>query len=183
MIPNGEQAEVRAAQRNRVDFAPLYERYADAIYGYCLRRLSDPDQAADTTAEVFAKALSALGSFRGESFRSWLFGIARNAVIDRYRTRVPMESLIESLASAEMGPEALALQGETRIELHRALTHLTEQQQDVITLRLAGLTGKEIASAMNMTHGAVKATQIRAFARLRDLMVPNAVMPKEDKRV
>lgn len=178
-----EQAEVRAAQSNRAAFAPLYERYADAVYRYCLRRLSDPEHAADTTAEIFTKAMSTIGKFRGSSFRSWLFTIARNAVIDKYRAKKPIENLPDTLVSPQMGPEEIAIRRETNLELHTALTHLTEQQQDVITLRLAGLTGKEIAAAMNMTHGAVKATQVRAFTRLREIMAPHMELQKEGDRV
>lgn len=181
--PRQEQTEVRAAQRDRAAFAPLYERYADAIYGYCLRRLGDPDLAADTTGEVFVKALATIGTFRGDSFRSWLFTIARNTVIDRYRTRKPADQLPDALASPRLGPEEVALRREARSELHTALSQLTGQQQDVVTLRLAGLTGKEIATAMNITHGAVKATQVRAFARLRDLMSPPVALLQEDERV
>lgn len=168
--PRFEQAAVRAAQKDRAAFAPLYERYADPVYRYCLNRLSDPEVAADTTADVFTKAVATIAAFRGESFRSWLFTIARNAVIDRYRARKPVADMPETLVSSQQGPEEIAMRRETQMELRAALTHLTDQQQDVITLRLAGLTGKEIASAMDMTHGAVKATQARAFARLRELM-------------
>lgn len=183
VTPRQEQAEIRAAQHNRKAFAPLYERYADAVYGYCLRRLSDPEQAADTTAEVFTKALATIGSFRGSSFRSWLFTIARNAVIDKYRSRKPTDQLPESLETGVAGPEELAMRRETSLELRAALTHLTGQQQDVITLRLAGLTGKEIAAAMDMTLGAVKATQARAFTRLRELMAVPEKATKEGERV
>lgn len=181
--PRQEQAEIQAAQQNRVAFAPLYQRYADAVYGYCLRRLSDPELAADVTAEVFTKALATIGTYRGNSFRSWLFTIARNAVIDRYRARKPADQLPESLISAQPGPEEIAIRRETRLELHSALKHLTDQQQDVITLRLAGLSGKEIATAMDISLGAVKATQVRAFARLRELMSQLMDIQKEGDRV
>lgn len=167
-----EREEVRAAQRNRAAFEPLYERYVNAVYGYCLRRLGDVDVAADTTSDVFMRALNNIGRFHGESFRSWLFAIARNAVIDRYRTSRPVAELSDYVPADSPGPEATALQRETGSALHAALQHLTDQQCEVVSLRLAGLTGKEIASAMGTTHGAVKATQARAFVRLRELMAP-----------
>lgn len=168
-----EREEVRAAQRNRAAFGPLYERYVDVVYGYCLRRLGDVDVAADTTSDIFMRALNSIGSFRGDSFRSWLFAIARNAVIDRYRTARPVTELADHVPAVSPGPEATALQRETGSALYAALQHLTEQQREIVSLRLAGLTGKEIASAMGTTHGAVKATQARAFVRLRELMAPH----------
>ena len=181
--PRLDHADVKAAQRDRSAFAPLYHRYADAVYGYCLRRLNDPELAADVTAEVFTRALTTIGTFHGDSFRSWIFTIARNAVIDRYRTRKPVEPLPESIVSPHLGPEELTIRQETRLELYAALSHLTEQQQDVITLRLAGLTGKEIATAMNLSLGAVKATQVRAFGRLRVVMNPRKEHQREGDRV
>lgn len=168
-----EQEEVRAAQRNRTAFAPLYERYVDAVYGYCLRRLGDPDVAADTTSDIFVRALNSIGVFHGDSFRSWLFAIARNAVIDRYRSAKPVVELADHVATASPSPEAAVLQRETGTALYAALQQLTDQQREVVSLRLAGLTGKEIAGATGMTHGAVKATQARAFVRLRELMAPH----------
>lgn len=168
--PPFEKDEILAAQRDRAAFAPLYERYADVVYGYCLHRLNNPDVAADVTSQVFLKALANIDRFSGYSFRSWLFTIARNAVIDRYRTRKSTDPLEFDLQSPETGPEEIALQSETRMELRNALAHLTDQQQDVVNLRLAGLTGREIADATGLTLGAVKATQARAFAALRQLM-------------
>lgn len=169
--PPNEATEIAAAQADPAAFAPLYERYADAVYGYCIRRLSDPDAAADCTSTIFMRAISNIGRFSGTSFRSWLFTIARNAVIDRYRTRKQTDHLRDSLITSQPGPEELALRRETRLELQAALVHLTGQQQDVVTLRLAGLTGQEIAEATGLSLGAVKATQVRAFARLRQLMM------------
>lgn len=123
--PVSEQAEVRAAQKQKAAFAPLYERYVDAVYGYCLRRLSDPELAADTTADVFTRALASIGSCDGTSFRSWLFTIARNAVIDRYRTRRPVDALSDSLMAHEAGPEDIAMRRETETALHSALKYLS----------------------------------------------------------
>src|SRR5699024_10200533 len=83
-----EQDEITRAKRNPAEFAPLYERYVDAVYTYCLRRIGAPDHAADLTSRIFTRALGAIPRFRegSGSFRSWLFAIAHNTVVDAYRT-------------------------------------------------------------------------------------------------
>src|SRR4051794_25731491 len=75
---------VAAAQRDRTAFAPLYQRYVDPIHRYCLRRLGSIEAAEDATAQIFTKALAALPAYReqGISFRSWLFTIAHNILVD-----------------------------------------------------------------------------------------------------
>lgn len=94
---SGEPVEVARARREPAAFAPLYERYVDDIYGYCLRRISHPEQAADMTAQIFTRALAALPRYTdtGGTFRSWLFSIAHNLLVDTYRNRRETASLDE----------------------------------------------------------------------------------------
>jgi RNA polymerase sigma-70 factor (ECF subfamily) len=69
---------VALAKRDRAAFGPLYDRYADLVYRYCLRRLGNRETAEDATGQSFVKVLAALPTYRndGPSFRSWLFAIA-----------------------------------------------------------------------------------------------------------
>jgi RNA polymerase sigma-70 factor (ECF subfamily) len=87
----GEQLdEAVIVARARLDpsaFAPLYQTYLDPVYRYCYRRLGSREAAEDATSLIFERALRALPTFRGESFRAWLFTIAHNAVTDDYRRR------------------------------------------------------------------------------------------------
>jgi len=174
-----ELAIVRRAQVDPAAFAPLYERYVDAVYGYCHGRTSDRELAADLTHQVFARALSALPQFserpRTGSFRSWLFTIAHNLLVDTHRTRREVASLDAAdraipLRDRARSPEEQAIAGEQRRALAAAMAMLTEGQRQVVELRLAGLTGPEIAVALEMGLAAVKSTQFRAYARLRDLL-------------
>ena len=92
--PMDESAALDAARHDPRAFASVYEAYFPPIHAYCLRRLRDPDVAADATSQVFINAIQSLPRFRpdparpGSSFRSWLFAIAHNVVIDVVRSDV-----------------------------------------------------------------------------------------------
>ena len=177
----GELAIVEDAKVDPLAFAPLYEHYAPIVYHYCLRRLSHTEAAADATAIVFTKAIAALPKFtpdprrEGSTFRSWLFAIAHNLVIDAHRTRCETASLDDvaghhALRDPARSPEEQAIASEQRRALVAAISTLTDGQRQVVELRLAGLTGPEIAATLNLHLSAVKSAQFRAYTRLRDLL-------------
>lgn len=162
---------VALAKRDPRAFAPLYARYFDPVYRYCYRRLGHPEAAADATAQVFAKALAALPHYRDDapSFRSWLFSIAHNAIADDFRARRPSAPIDAAahVAARDPSPEEVALREETGRTVRTLLGSLPADQRQILELRLAGLTGPEIAAALGRSLGAVKIAQVRAFARLR----------------
>lgn len=178
--PDADERElVRRARVHPEAFAPLYERYVDAIFGFCYRRTSDRELAADLTHQIFARVLTALPGFSDQagagSFRSWLFSIARNLVIDSHRTRKVTSSLDAVAGSTALhdrtpSPEDHAIANDLRHSLIAAMSRLTEGQRQVVELRLAGLTGPEIANALGLHLAAVKSTQFRAYARLREIL-------------
>lgn len=180
---------VALAQADPAQFAALYERYVDAVFAYALRRLRDRDVAADVTARVFTRALAALPSYRPrrrQSFRSWLFVIAHNTIVDagqRRRDHLPLEPLDAAgrLREPSRGPEEHAIVADERARLHAALRQLPASQREVIELRLAGLTGPEIADTTGTSLSAVKSVQYRAYARLRELLGPPPADAGEDQ--
>ena len=157
-------------------FAPLYARYFDPVYRYCYRRLGHPEAAADATAQVFAKALAALPRYREDapSFRSWLFAIAHNVIADDLRARRPVAPIAAAahLEAVDPSPEEVVLTDEARSTVQALLALLPSDQRQILELRLAGLTGPEIAAALDRSLGAVKIAQVRAFARLRARLDP-----------
>lgn len=175
----GEAAIISRAISDPAAFAPIYEHYVDAIYTFCLHRVSDPEQAADLTSQIFIKVISALPTYQQQtnqtSYRSWLFTIARNLVIDSYRTRHTHRSISDPVQPLEMhdpapSPEDHALDADLRRSLHRAMQTLTSGQRQIVELRLAGLTGPEIAEVLNVRIAAVKSSQFRAYTKLRELL-------------
>jgi RNA polymerase sigma-70 factor (ECF subfamily) len=170
-IMDDEVELVALAQRDRRAFAPLYSRYFDPVYRYCYRRLGTPEAAADATSQTFAKALAALPTCRAETFRSWLFAIAHNVLTDGFRSDrfEPLESAAE-VVDAAPSPEDLAVVAEERSTLEGLLGQLQPEQRQILELRLAGLTSKEIAAALGRTPNAVDQAQFRAVNRLRTLL-------------
>jgi RNA polymerase sigma-70 factor (ECF subfamily) len=170
-----EAALIDAARRDPRAFAPLYDRYFPAIHGYCLRRLGHPENAADATSQIFINALQSLPKFRpdrkraGSSFRSWLFSIAHNVIVDAYRKQrvtgpVPDDAV---LIDGDPLPDELAIAADACRQLRAALEHLPEGQRSIIELRLSGLRRAEIAAVLRMSDAAVRSAQARAFLVLR----------------
>lgn len=171
--PTPSDLELLARVTSPADFAPLYERYVEPIYRYCLRRVSDPDQAADLTSSIFTRALERLSSFQpagSGTFRSWLFVIAHNVVVDAYRTQRPTGAMPIDQPDQGIGPEEWSVHRDAFDRLTDVLGQLPHAQRQIIDLRLAGLTSAEIADVLGLTRAAVKSAQTRAYARLRDLL-------------
>lgn len=168
-----EAAEIAHAQRDPCAFAPLYHRYVDDVYRYCYRRLGDAEAAADMTSFIFTRALVALPHYLGTgSFRSWLFAIAHNAVVDsqhQVRSWAPLQAGIDRIDPTP-GPEEVVLRADTAREVRAVLIQLPQDQRQVVELRLAGLTNREMAAVLGRSVPAIKMLQVRALIRLRSLL-------------
>ena len=167
-----DEVLVALAVQDRQAFGLLNDRYVGPIYRYCHSRLGDREAAEDATSLVFARALAALPTHRGVSFRSWLFTIAHHVVLNTRRDASVDRPLDLALAVADPSPspEDLAAASERRHAVSHALALLPAEQRDVVVLRLAGLTGPEVATTLGRSHDSVRATQRRALAHLRQLL-------------
>lgn len=194
----GDAEIVQRAIQDPHAFSIVFERYHRDIYLYCLRRLGNPQDADDAASTVFMKAYSALGTFRprsggtGVTFRSWIFAIAHNVIVDAWRNPSRSVSLDSPVGTAVAdrtpapghSPEQHAIRSEEARLVLTLLNQLPERQRSVVELRLAGLSIKEIAHALGMSVAATKSNQFRGYQRLRDLLEPDAadMLRKETDR-
>ncbi len=170
--PLPEEARlVHEAQSGNADsFAQLYDAYVERVYRYVYFRVSDEQTAEDITSQVFLKAWENISRYRPSGhFLAWLYTIARNQVIDHYRTRKETVPLDEVGTLSAKGP-SVDEQVQLRFELQAmrdALQFLTEDQQEVLILKfIVGLDTHEIARQMRKGEGAIRALQMRALQTL-----------------
>jgi RNA polymerase sigma-70 factor (ECF subfamily) len=163
----------RAADGDRGAFEVLYRRYARPVFGLALRRLGDRGRAEDAVQETFASIWRAARSYRPERGPGapWLYAVARNAIIDRSRSKTEPPAEVPEDASPESGPPERAETAWTAWRVHRALEELTQNERTVIELAYwSGLSQSEIAEYLGIPLGTVKTRTRAALARLADLL-------------
>lgn len=168
-----DAALVARAQHDRHAFGALYDRYFDAVYRYCFVRLGGAEWAEDAAHQVFVRALEGVSRYQESGrFRSWLFTIAHNVVVDELAMRPQRltHDELDRFTDPTPGPEADALAAVELQRVRSALAQLPPDQQRAIELRVAGLTGREIARELGRSHEAVKMLQQRGLIRLRTLL-------------
>ena len=155
-------------------FGLFYRRHEDAILGYMMRRVREPELAADLTAETFAAALVAVERFdpgKGSGV-GWLFGIARN-VLGRSFERRQVEDRARrklQMAPIELGPDVLdavaALDAER--EVATVLSTLPEAEAAAVHARVIdGDEYEQIAARLRCSEQVVRKRVSRGLARLR----------------
>jgi RNA polymerase sigma-70 factor (ECF subfamily) len=160
----------RAAAGDIESFGELYGIYLDRIYRYVFYQVRNKATAEDLTEEVFLKAWEGIGKFKwkGPPFQAWLYRIARNHIIDYFRTKRQQVPLDEELTADDKEPEQEAGDKQTQRMLSRAIFSLPQQQRQIILLKfIEGLENCEIAQILRKSQGAIRITQMRALEALR----------------
>lgn len=172
-----KQGELETRRFDRKSLTAIYDEYQPLVYGYIYRRTGEVEIARDLTTEVFHRFLKALqqGNEPSVSLRAWLYRVAHNIVVDYYRRREHRQHLVldeEVCASGDELDQAVERKLLTE-QLRTAITELTEDQQQVITLKfLEGLSNEEVAGMLGKSIGAVKSLQHRALASLQRQLTP-----------
>jgi RNA polymerase sigma-70 factor (ECF subfamily) len=149
----------------------VYRTYGPELYGFAVNSLGDRGQAEDLVQEVFTRVWRHADSFDPDraSFRTWLYGIARNAIIDMKRKQSVRPQLAasdpeEHEASFDEPLETALM----RWQVQAALERLTPEHRQVIRLaHFQGLTLREIAERTGIPLGTVKSRTSYALRGLR----------------
>lgn len=172
----------QAQQGSPNAFGELYSRYYDGVYHYVLARTGRPALAEDLSSETFLRALRRIGTVRytGKDLNSWLITIARNVVIDHFKSGPNRREVLTeewaldtaSIDTASMdSAEQVALSRIHRRVVRRALRSLTPVQQHCLQLRFyQALSVAVTGQIMQLNPAAVRALQYRAIRRLAGIL-------------
>lgn len=167
-------------------FNRLVLLYQDGLYRWMLSLVSDQALAEDLTQSTFITAFEKLSVYRGGSFRSWLFTIARNRAFDELRRsrRRPTASLDEEdedgrelyavLPDRAPLPEEALEAAELAAQIERLLNQQPLVFKEVLVLiDREGLDYQEAASVLHQPIGTIKSRLARARLRMRNLLLEN----------
>lgn len=188
-IPSDEADEfVELARSGDLDaFAELYHASLPIVYGNLYRRCGDAALAEDLAADTYMRAMRGVSGFTGKSqdFLAWVMRIARNRFLDHVKSgRVRWEVSTDELpvTLSPVGVEEQALARVHAADLRRALSRLTDEQQEVVELRfLEGLSIAEVSQVVGRAEGAVKALQFRALRSLARILHEEGVVTRADE--
>ncbi len=156
-------------------FAGLYNEFMPKIFRYIHFKVNDDRTTEDLTSAVFEKALVNYGRYNSDkaAFSTWIFTIARNAVIDHYRTQgkrktVALDEAAE-LPANDPPPDVMAEKAAEREKLRECLGCLSQEEQEIIRLKFAGeFNNREIARMVGLSESNVGTKLFRAVRKMRD---------------
>ena len=149
----------------------LFKRYQLPLYVYVFELVHDEQTSLDIVQETFIAAVRHIGGLRDdEKFGSWLFGIAHQKCIQRWRKQNRDEVLLEEISATpaefESSPDDLLIRQEQEAEFMQLLNNLPLPQRSVVVLHfvedfsleeIAAITGAQLGTVKSRLHYAKKA--------------------------
>jgi RNA polymerase sigma-70 factor (ECF subfamily) len=154
------------------DFERLYAEHSRPLLAFLVYRVGERAAAEDLLADTFERALTAKRGFdrRKGSEKTWLYSIALNLVRDRARRAGVQQRVMDRVyaGTARSTGDAPFDAVEDRDALQRALTTLSAEERDTVSLRFgADLTVPEIARLTGEKLTTVEGRLYRALRKLR----------------
>jgi len=159
-------------EKDEEAFSYLYEHYSGALYGVVKQIVGDVELSNDVLQEAFVNIWKRMESYdetKGRLF-TWMLNIARNAAIDKTRSKGFQQSQRQIPLDGEVIQSSVR-PGVDDNGLKKLLLKLKDEQRLLIDLSyFQGYTHEQIATALHIPLGTVK-TRIRsALTQLRALI-------------
>lgn len=167
----------RLAGGERSAFEALFVRYREPVWRFFRRRVSDPSRAEELAQDTFVGVLSGASRYQGRSaFRSYLFGVAFNVLMDWRRRTRRFETLDAESAAAAPDVDA-------GIWVRTALARLEPEDREILMLReYEQLSYQELSEVLTLPVNTVKSRLFRARAAMRVVLTEHPAEVPLDAR-
>lgn len=155
-------------------FAAVYQAFSEGVFAYCLKILANRQLAEDVVQETFLKVQLHAGSIRrNESFKSWIFRIARNEALMHLRKRRLDGRLDDGSVWTEETPHDQLVALERAEIVNRLLDSLKREYREVLLLLVyERMSYAEIAATTGATESSVKSRIFRARKAMMEKLRP-----------
>lgn len=165
-------------QGNAEAYGCLYDRYIDQIYRFIFFRINNKEDAEDLTEMVFLKTYDLVKQNKTKihDLKPWLFQVARNLVIDYYRTRKDEENIenIVNASDSQPLPEEAVISRENQALVRKMLAMLEPHLQEILICRFMDkLSYAETAQITGVSEKYLRVLQYRALKKLSSLLEEN----------
>ncbi len=166
----------RAKAADRQALGELYDALLTRVYRFVYFRVNRREDAEDLTEQVFVKVFEKINMFdeRGIPFEAWVFRIARNMIIDFYRTHKTVTvTLDQAFDVPDMGasPEECAERAFEMDQVHAALQSLPDSYREIIVLKyIEEYDNEEISTILQKPVSHIRVLQSRAVQKLKDIL-------------
>jgi RNA polymerase sigma-70 factor, ECF subfamily len=149
----------------------VWQEYQSSLRTFIKSRISNDTAIDDIFQNVFLKIHTGLDSLKDETkLKSWIYQIARNAIIDYFRSQKPTIDIAEWLPQPETDPSEKVTQ-----ELSECLRPMIQQlpehyREAVILSELQGLTQQEVAKVQGTSLSCAKSRVQRGRALLKNML-------------
>ncbi len=150
---------------NRVNFEATFDELYPGLFRYCHRLTGEPDLAEDVAQEAFVRLYDHRVEGTEEGLRAWLFRTATHLVRDRHRVGENRRRLLEAYPVTPSGPEPpdeATIRREEVAHVREALEHLSEREREMLMMRHAGFSYREVAEAVDVSRSSVGTLLARA---------------------
>ncbi len=148
----------------------IWHEFAVKLGQFIRARVNDPATAEDILQDVFVKIQARLDQLKDPAkLQSWIYLIARNAIIDHYRTRKETVEVPETLAD-EREPETGELE-ELKASFRRMIYSLPEPYREALVLtEFEGLTQQQLADRLGISLSGAKSRVQRGREQLKTML-------------
>jgi RNA polymerase sigma-70 factor (ECF subfamily) len=158
-------------------FSETYRRYFPRLFAYIYARVGQVHLTEDLVADVFERAYAKADSLRSkDAYSTWLFTIARNAIISHARKH-SRETIVDPDVMGDISPstasvETEILAREEQSAVARLVREFPQREQDIISLKFdAELSNHQIAEIMELSEPNIRVIIFRTLRKLRELMI------------